>query len=749
MALFNRSEKYKWEFENIGGSSRVRVTTGEDIAHLNELDPKMWTVLSCPVKGLEIDEKSLTYMDCDGDGKLRVNDVICMSQWLTGALKDPDLLLEGKDSIALESFDRENADGAKLHKAAKGVLTALGRTEETVSLSDVTNVSAIFAGTRFNGDGVITENSSDDAQDKAAIAAAVASLGGLADRSGVQGVDAAMIETFYKTLADYAAWCDAAVEAPYGADTDKVIELYNALDAKVKDFFMRSKLAAFSPDSTAVLDVQTASIQAISADNLTSKGDDIAAYPIARVTGKAEIDLSAPVNPAWAARFDALKALAFDPSAKVLTEADWTAIGAKISAYSAWKGSKAGAAAEALGLEKVKELLAQDRKAALLAVAAEDASYAEDFNNIALVEKFLYAYRDFYRLLKNFVTFHDFYSKDPDVKAIFQCGRLVIDQRECHFCMQVADMAKHNTMAASSGMYLIYCDCTTKTKAAKMTIVAAMTVGEVGDLFVGKNAVWYDNSGLEWDAVLTKIIDNPISIAPAFLSPYLRIAVAIENLISKNAADKDAKLMKEATEKINAAPAALPAAGAATGAAAKPAEAAPFDIGKLAGIFAALGMAVGMIGTALTNIFEGIFALPWWKVLLAFVGIMFVISGPAMVMAWLKLRRRNIAPLLNANGWAVNAASKISIPFGESLTEIAKFPKLKLKDPYAKKGMPVWKRWVISLSSVIFVLLVLWLVNLFAWAKLPSPLPWFDKDEPVVEEVVETVETVVVEEVAE
>ena len=749
MALFNRSEKYKWEFENIGGSSRVRVTTGEDIAHLNELDPKMWTVLSCPVKGLEIDEKSLTYMDCDGDGKLRVNDVICMSQWLTGALKDPDLLLEGKDSIALESFDRENADGAKLHKAAKGVLTALGRTEETVSLSDVTNVSAIFAGTRFNGDGVITVNSSDDAQDKAAIAAAVASLGGLADRSGVQGVDAAMIETFYKTLADYAAWCDAAVEAPYGADTDKVIELYNALDAKVKDFFMRSKLAAFSPDSTAVLDVQTASIQAISADNLTSKGDDIAAYPIARVTGKAEIDLSAPVNPAWAARFDALKALAFDPSAKVLTEADWTAIGAKISAYSAWKGSKAGAAAEALGLEKVKELLAQDRKAALLAVAAEDASYAEDFNNIALVEKFLYAYRDFYRLLKNFVTFHDFYSKDPDVKAIFQCGRLVIDQRECHFCMQVADMAKHNTMAASSGMYLIYCDCTTKTKAAKMTIVAAMTVGEVGDLFVGKNAVWYDNSGLEWDAVITKIIDNPISIAQAFWSPYRRIAVAIENLISKNAADKDAKLMKEATEKINAAPAALPAAGAATGAAAKPAEAAPFDIGKFAGIFAALGMAVGMIGTALTNIFEGIFALPWWKVLLAFVGIMLVISGPAMVMAWLKLRRRNIAPLLNANGWAVNAASKISIPFGESLTEIAKFPKLKLKDPYAKKGMPVWKRWVISLSSVIFVLLVLWLVNLFAWAKLPSPLPWFDKDEPVVEEVVETVETVVVEEVAE
>ena len=747
MALFNNSEKYKWEFENIGGSSRVSITTGEDIAHLNELDPKMWTVLSCPVKGLEIDEKSLAFMDCDGDGKLRVGDVVCMSQWLTGALKNPDLLLKGEDHISAENFDQENPDGQKLYKAAKGVLTALGKADDVVSLADVTNVSAIFAGTRFNGDGVITETSTDDDQDKAAIAAAVASLGGLADRSGAQGVDAAMIETFYKTLADYAAWCDAAVEAPYGADTDKVIELYNSLDSKVKDFFMRSKLAAFSPDSTSVLDVQTSSIQAISTDNLTSKGNEIAAYPIARVTGKSEIDLTSPVNPAWASSFNALKALAVDPSAKVLTEDDWTGIGSKISAYSAWKGGKAGVAVEALGLEKVKELLDQNRKEALLAIAAQDASYAEDFNNISLVEKFLYVYRDFYRLLKNFVTFHDFYSKDPDVKAIFQCGRLVIDQRECHFCMQVADMAKHNTMAASSGMYLIYCDCTTKTKPAKMSIVAAMTVGEVGDLFVGKNAVWYDNEGLEWDAVITKIIDNPISISQAFWSPYRRIAVAIENLINKNAADKDAKFMKEATEKINAAPATLPVA-AADGT--KPAAATPFDIGKFAGIFAALGMAVGMIGTALTSIFEGIFALPWWKVLLAFVGVMLVISGPAMVMAWLKLRRRNIAPLLNANGWAVNAASKISIPFGETLTEIAKFPAIKLKDPYAKKGIPVWKRWVISISSLVVVLAVLWLVNLFAWAKLPSPLPWFDKDEPVVEEVVETVtETVVVEEVTE
>ena len=65
-------------------------------------------------------------------------------------------------------------------------------------------------------------------------------------------------------------------------------------------------------------------------------------------------------------------------------------------------------------------LLEQNKKAELLALIAEDAALAENTANIDEVEKFLYVYRDFYRLLKNFVTLHDFYDKDKKVKAIFQ-----------------------------------------------------------------------------------------------------------------------------------------------------------------------------------------------------------------------------------------------------------------------------------------------------------------------------------------
>ncbi|MBQ7898541.1 MAG: hypothetical protein IJ307_01670 [Bacteroidales bacterium] len=749
MAIINREKKYKWEFTNLGGASRVKITTGEDIAHLDELDPKMWTVLSCPVTGLEIDEKSLAYIDADADGKIRVADVIATSQWLSGAVKNLDVLVEGTDSIDIEQLDRENAAGQKLYKSAKQILENLGKEGTVISLADTKDIAAIFAKTRFNGDGIITEASTDDADEKAAIAAAVAAFGGVTDRSGAAGINAEMVENFYKALADYAAWQAAVVEAPFGDKTDAAIAAYNALDAKVKDFFMRSKLAAFSPDSAGALDVQTASIASISADNLTGKTEEIAAYPIARITGKPEIDLTAQVNPAWSAQFDLVKTVALEGKT-VLTEADWAAVGAQFAAYTGWKAAKAGAAVEALGLDAVKKFIEQDKKAVLLDLVAQDAALAEEAANIDMVDKFLHILRDFYRLVRNFVTLNDFYDKDKKMSAIFQSGRLIIDQRECRFCMKVADMGKHNASAATSGMFLVYCDCTTKTKPGKLTIVAAVTVGEIGDLIVGKNAVYYDNAGVEWDAVITKIVDNPISVAQAFWSPYRRMAKTVENLISKSAADKDAKIMADATAKINAAPTALPAG---TDPKAAAAAAPPFDIAKFAGIFAALGMALGMIGSALVSIFKGLNALPWWKLLLVFVAIMLVISGPAMILAWLKLRRRNIAPLLNANGWAVNAASKISIPFGETLTDAVKYPKMKLTDPYAKAGLAPWKKWLISLSAVIVAVGVLWIFNLLAWAKLPSPLPRYHKAE-VVEEVVvpadsvATSDTVVVEVVA-
>lgn len=705
----------------MGGVPRVRIETGSDIAHLGELDQKMWTVLSCPVKGLEIDERTLELMDSDHDGKIRVHEVVAASKWLTSVLVNPDLLLKQSSTLRLIDISQKTDDGKKIYHSAKEILKNLGLEKEEIILADIADRTAIFAKTQFNGDGVITAQSTDDEAAKNAIAACIQTIGATPDRSGIDGVTAEQIEAFYTALADYAAWNASRCDLPYGDNTEAALSAYNALKEKIDDYFVRCKLAAFNSAALATLDVSLERIENANEKNLTACMDEIAALPLARIT-TAGLPCEGGINPAWESVFAALKQLVFDvdfPPAKAISEAEWQQVTDKFAPYIAWKAAKKGDAVESLGLDAVAKLLKQDKKADLLALVENDKAFEGDADAIELVDKLLHLCRDFYTLLRNFVTFADFYVRDTNKKAIFQAGTLYIDQRSCDLCLKVADMGRHNTMAAASGMFLIYCDCYSKQKDQTMSIVAVMTSGDVNNLTVGKNAVFYDRDGLDWDATVTKIVDNPISIGQAFWSPYRKFGKFIEDQINKFAAEKDNKLTGEVTGKISESTEKMTTADvAATPPADKKTQA--FDIAKFCGIFAAIGMALGYIGGFLVSCVTGFLALTWWQMPLALIAIMLLISGPSMIMAWLKLRRRNLAPLLNANGWAVNSNVPVNILFGATLTKTAAFPKLNLKDPFVKRGMPTWRKVLYIVLAVIVVLLaVLYFTDMLACVGLP------------------------------
>ncbi len=528
--------KYKWSFANVGGVTRVRIQSAEDLRHLGELDKKMWTVLSCPVNGLEISADSLSLMDTDGDGKLRLKEVVATSEYLCASLKDPKSLFEQKDTISMDNI----ADEAVLAVAKK-----IAGDKSEIALADV----------------------------QAAI-------------------DAVAIEE------------QPVPAAPLEAD---VIAAYKEKSAEYAAYFEQEKLQKLG----------------------------LAVIPE-----------------------DAVK-----PG---MTEKKFAEMGAQIAEWEAAKAAAEGANADALAAAKAEFMP---------------------------LRKLLLLHRDFYRLLRNFITLEDFYDLKEKTIASFQAGTLIIDQRACHLCIRVNDPAKHDAQAPLSGMYLLYCNCVNQKSGKTAQIVAAMTQGEIKNLSVGKNGIFYDNDGLDYDATVTKIIDNPISIRQAFWTPYRKFAKWIEEKINKSAAEKDAKAFDDMTAKADAAK----VEGAPDGAQ-KPA----FDIAKFAGIFAAIGMALGMIGTMLVSVAKGWVTLTWWQQILVFCGILLLISGPSMIMAWLKLRRRNLAPVLNANGWAVNADAIISVPFGKTLTEQVSFPLVKAP----KVGMSNGKKWLIGICVTLLVLAV-------------------------------------------
>ena len=713
---------YPWKFASVGGTVRVNIQSGEDIRHLGELDRKLWTVLSCPTSGLEFDETTLKLIDVDKDGKIRVDEVIKTAQWLTRILKNADDLLKENDSLPLDGFNTEDPDGARLQASARQILKNLQLEKDSISLEDTADNVKIFAQTQFNGDGIITPASAPD-EATAKLIETIAGIASAIDRSGVPGITAEHVEAFYAACADFQAWMAAGTKDvfPYGDKTADALAAVNAIKDKVADYFMRCKLIGFDAASAEAVDVSVAKIAAIEG-NLAAATDQIALQPLAKPAADGKLVLKA-VNPAWKGAIDAVVSLV-GIKKEALDEAEWAAILGTFAPYVAWMDAKKGAEVEALGLECVNAILKEDKKAALLELLEKDKAEEANALSIEEVDKVLRLNKHFYRFLNNYVVLADFY--DPERKAIFQAGRLYIDQRSTDLCVKVAGPAPE--ISSLSGMYILYCACTSEKLGKSFNIAAVLTDGDVDGLREGKNAVFYDRDGNDYTAKVVAIVDNPISIRQAFWTPYRKLARMINDRIDKKAAEKNEKSMSGLTS-------------AADTATEGKAPAVPFDIGKFAGIFAAIGMAVGLVGAALAGVVSALKGITFWQILLILGVLMLLISGPSMFIAWRKIRRRDLGPVLNANGWAINAAALVRAKFGKTLTSLAQFPKLTAVDPEARKKANVRKFWGWFCGLVVVACVALWLCNVLAPIGIKSPLSCY-------KEAVETVEAPVAEQEA-
>lgn len=711
-----RDNSHIWRFSRVGGVNRVNLDTGNDLVNLDQLDQKLWTALSCPVHGLEIDYKTLELIDSDKDNRIRVPEILQAVKWITSLIKNPDELTRENQRLPLSSIKDDTEEGRILIESARQILANLGKSgKEEISVEETSDRVKIFSNTRFNGDGVITEFSTDDRKIKALIGDIIECIGSATDLSGKVGITIDHINEFFENCKSYSDWYSKAETnsksvLPFGDSTADALKTFNSIKGKVEDYFLRCRLSEFNPDSSEILNSLDSRYEEIRHKDLSGCISEIASFPIARIEPKSVLSLKNGFNPAWRkalTKFDELIMSQMFPGKEYLDEPDIEIINRTFDEYKKWLSEKKGLSIEKMGIARVREILTGGSKEALYSLIEQDKALEVNTNNIFLVDKLVRYYRDLFKLLKNYVTFYDFYSPDDD--AIFQSGKLYIDQRCCDLCLKVTDINKHNVLARSSGLCLIYCECFSA--GMKMTIVAALTDGDIYNIEVGRNAVFYDRNGNHWDATIVKIIDNPISIRQAFWSPYIKVSKFISAQIEKVASAKDKEIESAATSGIERTSGKIDAGmkdsiSSSYGVKSPPppgVPAQPFDIGKFVGIFAAISLAFGAIGSVITSVLTGFLSLAWWKMPLALLGLILVISGPSMIIAWLKLRKRNLAPLLDANGWAINARSIINITFGNTLTHLARLPvnsKINLLDPFSKKKRP----WVAIMITIIILL---------------------------------------------
>ena len=709
--------KHIWKFFRAGGFDQVRLDTGADLMALDQLDQKLWVALACPTTGVEFDSRTLALMDTDKDGRIRAPELIAAVKWASACLRDPNDLVKSAPELPLAAINDAHPEGKQLLASAKHILTSLGKPEATsTTLEDTADTAKIFGQTKFNGDGVVPADSAEDEATKAVIADIILCLGAETDRSSKPGVNQAKVDQFFTEAQAYSDWWQKAENdstiLPLAATTAAAAAAFKAVKGKVDDYFTRCRLAAFDPRAVNALNREEKEYLVFAGKDLSLSSAEIAGFPLAQIAPNKPLPLKEGLNPAWAAAMAEFEKQVVQPVLKRdrgLTEADWAALTAKFAAYESWLAAKAGATVEKLGLKRVRQILAGPCRASVTALIAKDKALEPESNAIVAVEKLVRCHRDLYKLVNNFVSFRDFYSRKD--KAIFQAGTLYLDQRSCELCIAVNDPGKHAIMASLAGTYLAYCDCVRKGSGEQMQIVAAFTDGDSDNLMVGRNGIFYDRKGRDWDATISKIVDNPISIRQAFWAPYKKAARMIQEQIAKRAAAADeasaAKLVS-AAQKLEQAAQAPPQPQAQAPAAPPPPPPKKID----PGLIAALGVGAAGLGGMIGGIFTGFLNL---KALmpLGILAIILIISGPSMLLAWLKLRKRNLGPILDANGWAVNAKARINVPFGRSLTRVAALPpgaQRDLVDPFAEKKRP----WGLYCTALIILLLALgWALGKF------------------------------------
>jgi hypothetical protein len=614
-------------------------------------------------------------------------------------------LLKESDSLPLAAFNEASPEGKVLQASAKQILSNLGKASEVISLADASDTARIFVGTKFNGDGIITAASTTDATVAQLVADIIATKGSVVDRSGVPGVDQARIDAFFADCTAFATWNAAgttADTAPLGAGTGAAAAAVKAIRAKVDDFFARCRLAAFDARAMATVNRVETEFAALSAKDMAANLAEVAHFPLARIEAGRALPLAEGINPAWSGAAAALLADAVTPvfgaGKTSLTAAEWAALNAKLAAHEAWAAAKAGTSVEPLGLERVKAILAGKGKETLTALVAQDTALAAEAAAVANLEKLLRFTRDLRTLLHNFVNFADFYSRDR--WAAFQAGTLYLDSRSCELCIKVDGP---NPLAAMSKSYIAYVNCT-RPGLPPMNVACCFSQGDSDYLFAGRHGVFYDRKGRDWDAVITSIVDNPISLRQAFWSPYKKFVRMIDEMAAKRAAAADAaandRLGKVADKAVTAAADAATKQAIIAGQPGKPPEPKKLDVG----VVAALGVAVGAIGGALATVGAKLAEMHIWQIPLIIIGVMLAISTPAVIIAFLKLRQRTLGPILDANGWAINGRVKINIPFGTALTARAVLPDgsiRSLEDPYEDKEAAANRRRTIAFVVIL------------------------------------------------
>jgi hypothetical protein len=653
------SDRLRWRRR--GGVRQVQLREPAQLPALAGINPRDWMALSCPAGGHEMDDRALAAIDTDNDGRLRIREVRGAIQWLQTVLRDLNCLAEGSDRIELTAVRDDTPQGRAIAASMRHLQRLRGSEESATDLAGLAAGRAIIEKSPMDGDGIIDQRATEDPRLRELIGDIVASIGPVSTRQDTGGVTRESVEAFYRACRAFADWHasghgeSARAELfTLGDATEAATEALAAVEEKVSEWFRLCDTFAYAPDL-----VQGR----LAAESLADR-------PLAPLARDGRLPLDGPFNPAWRKRIHKwiqnTLIPAFDGRPGHLESAAWQSLLKRLEPYRAWRTSQPGGAVSGLGIDKVDSWL-QDETArtGLLDLLSEDLALKGEIEGVREVERLLLLKRDFWEFIHNFVNFNRFY--DLADQAIFQVGILYLDGRSFHLCVPVVDPKSHPALAAKSGLYLMYCQLSRPNIPHGPVIVAAVTNGDSNRLLTGRHGVFYDRDDSEWDARIIQVIAHPINLRQAVFEPFRRLGELVVSHMEKLSSTREKTMQNTVIGNVTRAEASVVAVASRD----QPAPVQEKQAGGMGGFMAGGGFAIAAVTSSLAFLSSTIARINPLYFLWAFLSLIALILIPTLIVAWIRLRRRDIGLLLEAGGWAVNAPMRLTRALGARLTLLA------------------------------------------------------------------------------
>jgi len=635
-------------FLKLGESHHFKIDNHSDLEALLELDEALWVATTAPCSTLKTDPVFLTLLDADHDGRLRAEEIKDGIRHLFSHLTEVSAITPGNDELTLSSINTGTELGQRIRTSADKVLKRLNSKLDQVSLQQVRAVQQEVLQGGLDQAGIVLSEAADSEEMERCIKDILASVGGRDHPNGSRGVDKSALHTFLDQCSNYLDWYLKAGSIkresisdilPLGANTEDGYELLQNLAPKLNQYFLLCDIKRLNPELLSrAFEVPEANI-AYNLIRIEEAESYLSSAPLSLLSSDGTLDLTGEINPYFEKILQRFLAEVIEPllgkKTQQLDRDSFHRLQQIFEPYEIWVKQKPEVQVDRLDAERISGYVSdpayRQRLEELISRSHETAFVLD---NLKELERLILYQAHILPLVNSFVSFPHLY--DPNERALFEEGTLIMDGRHFTMAVKVEDRQHHIETSRGSNIFVIYCELFGPDGKKMYEIAVPVTSGSRGNLRLHKWGIFNDINGHELHAKIVDIVENPISIGEAVIDPFIRMRKSFFSRLEQFSSKAEERLFrkKEDDEKKK---------DAASGT-------------MLAGI----SVAVAALGSSAAFITKTVSAMSFRTVLLALLVIALLILVPTALSAYYRLSRRDLSSILEGSGWGLNARMKLT-----------------------------------------------------------------------------------------